>query len=652
VGEVTAALNCGLSAIDGASQRDEAPPAAEHGGDPLGGPRRKVPMRRRMQLLRYLRPHLREVGLVALSLVGASALTLAQPWPMKLLLDNVIGDRPAPGFLNRIASVLPGEGQHALLALVVAGSVLIFFVGYLVEMLSSVAVTRLGQRVSYDLGGDVFAHLQKLSIPFHARRPVGDTIARVGHDTYGVQGLLTGALIPVVHSVGMLVAMFLIMYQLSPTLTLLALLVMPLQLLAIVAFGGRMKRRSRDRLDLEGKMVTVVEQTLTSIPVVQAFTRERIETERFRRYADKTVRASVRETVTSMWFKLFAGATTAIGTAAIMYLGADAAMRGHLTAGTIVVFLAYLSGLYGPLNQIAYTASGFQVASAQADRVIEILDTPLDVHDAASARDLPIRRGHVRVEDARFGYDPREPVLRGVSIEALPGEVVAIVGPTGAGKTTLVNLIVRFFDPQSGRVTIDGHDIRHFTLRSLRGQIAMVLQDPFILPITVAQNIAYGRPDAPREEIEAAARAANAHEFIERLPQGYDSVIGERGATLSGGEKQRLSIARAFLKDAPILILDEPTSSLDARTETALLEALRRLAHGRTSFIIAHRLSTIRDADRIVVVDQGKIVEEGRHEELVAHEGLYRHLYDQQTNIARHAPVSKRFRRAVPVEGD
>jgi ABC-type multidrug transport system fused ATPase/permease subunit/GT2 family glycosyltransferase len=643
-GEVSAAWGSALLAIDGAPAPDAAP-AADLVGDPLGGPREKVSMRRRLQLLRYLRPHLRDVGMVAMSLVGASALTLAQPWPTKLLIDDVLGHKPGPGFLRDAASIFPGGHSRALLAVVVAGTIMIFLLGNLIEMVSSVAVTRLGQRVTYDLAGDVFAHLQKLSIPFHSRRPVGDTIARVGHDTFGVQGLLTGALIPTVHGVGMLGAMFVIMYQLSPSLTLLALIVMPLQLLAIVAFGRPMKRRSRERLDLEGKLVTVVEQTLTSMPVVQAFTRERLETERFRQFADRTVRAYVRETLTGMWFKLFAGIATVIGTAGIMYLGADAALKGHLTAGSIIVFLAYLAGLYGPLDQIAYTASGFQIASAQADRVIEILDTPLDVHDGPQARNISIQRGHVRVEDAWFGYDSREPVLRGVTLEALPGQLVAIVGPTGAGKTTLINLLVRFFDPQAGRVTIDGHDVRDYTLRSLRGQIAMVLQDPFILPITVAENIAYGRPEATHEEVEAAARDANAHDFIMRLPLGYDSVIGERGATLSGGEKQRLSIARAFLKDAPILILDEPTSALDARTEAALLDALRRLASGRTSFIIAHRLSTIRDADHIVVVEDGTILEQGRHDELLAGTGLYRRLYEQQMDIARHWTRTKRFER-------
>jgi ATP-binding cassette subfamily B protein/subfamily B ATP-binding cassette protein MsbA len=306
-----------------------------------------------------------------------------------------------------------------------------------------------------------------------------------------------------------------------------------------------------------------------------------------------------------------------------------------MSVGTILVFLAYLACLYEPLNSVVYTASLVQYAAAGADRVLEVLDTVPEVRDAPGAREVRFT-GHVRFEDVTFGYGA-EPVLRGVSLEARPGEVVAIVGPTGAGKTTLVNLLLRFFDPRSGRVLVDGHDLRELRVRSVREQVALVLQDPFLLPLSVAENLAYGRPEATRAEVEAAAVAANADGFIGRLPAGYDTVIGERGATLSGGEKQRLAIARALLKGAPILVLDEPTSALDARTEALLLEALERLMAGRTTFIIAHRLSTIRNADRILVLDGGRIIEQGRHEDLLKLGGLYARLYRQQMEITRHA---------------
>jgi ATP-binding cassette subfamily B protein len=300
-----------------------------------------------------------------------------------------------------------------------------------------------------------------------------------------------------------------------------------------------------------------------------------------------------------------------------------------MTVGDVLVFLAYLRSLYEPLNSLAYIASTLQGLAASSDRVFEILDTPQEVKDSPQAEDIQVF-GAVSYRDVSFAYEPNKKTLESITLEARRGETIAIVGPTGAGKSTIVSLLVRFFDPQSGSVIVDGHDLRNVKIHSLRKQVAIVLQDPFIFPITVAENIAFGRPDATREQIVGAAKAANAHEFIERLQDGYDTLIGERGSTLSGGEKQRLSTARAFLMDAPILILDEPTSALDAQSESLLLDALERLMKGRTTFIIAHRLSTIRNADKIVVVQSGRIVERGRHDELLALGGHYATLYRMQ----------------------
>ena len=380
-------------------------------------------------------------------------------------------------------------------------------------------------------------------------------------------------------------------------------------------------------------MMSIVEQSMTALPAVQAFGREEIEQGHFRRYADRTIDAHVRETIAAQCFRLAAGAATAIGTAGVIYLGGRYALDGKVTAGTIIVFLAYLVGLYRPLDSIAATASSYQVAAAQAARVADILEAEPEVRERDGAHALPTAHGHIVYEDVTFAYEPGRPVLSHVSFEARPGEIVAIVGPTGAGKSTLASLALRLFDPDAGRVLIDGHDLRDVRLRSLREQVAIVFQEPFILPLSVAENIAYGRPDAARDDIVAAARAAAADEFIERLPGGYDAVVGERGATLSGGERQRLAIARAFLKDAPILVLDEPTSALDARTEATLLDALARLSAGRTCLVIAHRLSTIRDADRIVVLDRGTIVESGPHDELLRAAGLYASLYRKQVVV-------------------
>lgn len=593
--------------------------------------------RKHWALLRYVRPHWRLLGLLLFAMGGMVALDVLRPWPMKLLVDQVLSGMPLPAALSWVRALLPdGDTREGLLIWVVLSTLVIFLGSTLLSMVHSVVSVVLGQRMTYDLGADLFRHLQRLSLLFHSRRHVGDTAARVTGDAYCVQVFVTGALLPLLQSIVSLLAMFGIMWRLEPRLTLLSLAVAPFLALTIKIFSNPMRDRGRERRDLEGRMASLVQQTLSGLPAVQAFTREDFEHARFQQYADMTVEAYRRTTSSQMWFKLFGGMITALGTAAIMWLGARLVLSGAMTIGTILVFLSYLGSLYGPLNSITHTASTWQYAASNADRVLEVLTTPPDVEDAAHAREA-VLTGSVRYEDVTFGYETLRPILRNVSFEVHPGQVVAIVGPTGAGKTTLVNLLIRFFDVWSGRVVIDGHDVRSLRVRSLRQQVAMVLQEPFIFPLTIAENIAYGRPGASRQEIIAASVAANIDAFIQHLPQGYDTLIGERGATLSGGEKQRLSIARAFLKDAPILVLDEPTSALDARTETLLLEALGQLMRGRTTFIIAHRFSTIRQADLILVLDHGQIVDQGQHEELMSRSGLYATLYRQQLDIVRHA---------------
>jgi ATP-binding cassette subfamily B protein/subfamily B ATP-binding cassette protein MsbA len=377
-----------------------------------------------------------------------------------------------------------------------------------------------------------------------------------------------------------------------------------------------------------------VEQTLSAIPVVQAFGREGHAERRFRAVNEELIRAALSTSAVQLKFKVLMGLTTTLGTAAIVWLGASHVLDGKLTVGGVLVFLSYLASLYAPLESLMYTSSTIQGAAGSARRVIEVLATQQEVKDSPAAQPLDAVRGHVALENVAFGYEQGRPVLHDVSLDVPPGQVVAIVGATGAGKTTLVSLIPRFFDAWQGRVLLDGSDVRDLQLKSLRRNVALVLQEPFLFPLTIAENIAYGRPEASREEIEVAARAANAHAFVMALPKGYDTRVGERGATLSGGERQRLSIARAFLMDAPVLILDEPTSALDAATERLLLDALHRLIEGRTTLIIAHRLSTVRNADRIVVVHEGRIVEEGTHEALLTLNGRYAHLHDVQMGPA------------------
>jgi ATP-binding cassette subfamily B protein/subfamily B ATP-binding cassette protein MsbA len=593
-------------------------------------------MKTALRLLPYVWPHWRGLAVVLATMALAIGLDVLRPWPLKILVDQVLGQEAVPDDLQQLVAILPGPGGvEGLLLWVCISTVLIFLARTLTTMASTASSVTFGQHMVYDLGADLFQHLQRLSLVFHSRQPVGDLVGRVTGDTYCVQLLISSALFPLLQALLTLVSMFLIMWRLEPTMTLLSLGVAPFLMLLIRFFGRPMKKRSRKRRELEGRLMSVVEQTLSALPVVQAFSREEREYNRFRAMAAETAAAYRRTVVADMWFKLFTGLVMAVGTAGLMWLGAHYALAGKVTVGTVLVFLTYLASLYEPLNAIVFTAPTLHYASANADRVMEILDTPPDVRDLPGARDVRLM-GHVRYEDVTFAYDAGRPVLHGISFEARPGEVVALVGPSGAGKTTAVNLLVRFFDPANGCVLVDGHDLRQLTVHSLRQQVAIVLQEPFLFPLSVAENIAYGRPEATRAQVKAAAIAASADQFIQQLPDGYDTVIGERGTTLSGGEKQRLSIARAFLKDAPILILDEPTAALDARTEAQLLEVLELLMKGRTTFIIAHRLSTIRNADCILVLDRGMIVEQGRHADLLVRGGLYAGLYGKQMGLARH----------------
>jgi ATP-binding cassette, subfamily B, bacterial len=577
-------------------------------------------IRRRLPLLAVMLTMLLQVGL-----------GLLRPWPMVFLIDFVLGDRVMPARVRQLVGLLPGS--HTPLNLIgwsVGATALIFLLGWALGLANEYAGISLGQRMTYDLAADLFTRLQQLSLRFHTSKSVGDNIRRVTADCACISTILKDALLPVLSSAVSLVLMFGVMWQINIPLTLLSLTVVPYMVWVFRRYAQPMMELSYRQQETESEIYEVVEQTFSAMPAVQAFCREPLNDQRFARINRDTLAATMTLTRVELWFKILMGLATAVGTGAILWLGARLSLSGVLSVGTIVLFLSYLGSLYEPLESMMYTISTIQAATGSARRVLEIMETEREIVDKPGAVPIASARGQVELEGVTFGYETDHPVLRGVSLQVQPGESLALVGATGAGKTTLVGLLPRFFDPWQGRVRVDGQDVRDLTLRSLRSQIAIVLQEPFLFPLTIVENIAYGRQEATMGEIEAAARDARAHEFIMELPEGYQTVIGERGATLSVGQRQRLSIARALLKNAPILILDEPTSALDAETEQLLMEALERLMAGRTTFIIAHRLSTVRRASRIVFLKDGLVAETGTHQELLARGGLYAGFHSAQ----------------------
>jgi ATP-binding cassette subfamily B protein/subfamily B ATP-binding cassette protein MsbA len=525
--------------------------------------------------------------------------------------------------------VLAGFSPPALLGVATAGLIAIYGTLGIVSVLNNFTTISIGQGMVNDLRSRLYQHLQRLSLSFHSRAAVGDLIYRVTGDTYAIQTLAMNGVFPVLAAVMLLGGMFVVMVRLDWFLTLVALAVCPLLFLAILLLNRRMTALAHAARASESAVYQLVQRGMSAIKVVQAFSKEEEEHTAFVTQSSASLRSNLRLYTLQTAFGAGTNLVLALGTAAVLWVGAQHVWSNALTIGDMVVFISYLASLYAPINSLIQTYGTVQGARASMERVTEVLDAAPTVPDGKHEFRAP-PRGHVRFADVSFGYTAERQTLHGITIEARPGEVIAIVGPTGAGKSTLVSLIPRFYDPAHGQVLIDGADVRTLKLAALRAQISMVLQPPMVFPLSIGENIAYGRPTASRTAIERAAQMAQADGFIRRLPQGYDTVIGEQGATLSEGERQRITIARALLREAPILILDEPTSSVDTGTEAAIMEAIAQVMRGRTTFVIAHRLSTVRRATQIVVLENGSIVERGTFDELLQRRGFFHQLYARQ----------------------
>ncbi len=579
-------------------------------------------------LLPYLWPYRRRLALLSLLLLAEIGLGVLQPWPLKVVIDNVLNNaaHPFPEPIRTWMGAATGGRLLAMLAIVVVGGVLLQVVNQFVSAYGTQVQVDAGQRMVYDLRAKLFEHLQALGLHHHITTNTGDAVYRIDVDAYAIENLVMSGLFPLATAFTTLLVMFAVLLTRDVTVALLSLTTVPFLYLCLRYYMRTLVNRSERVKELESKLLQQLYEVFSAIRLVKSFAREPYELKRYRTFGNEVMTARISITWQESLFSVVVGIITILGTALILVVGGSHVINGQMSVGDLTLVLAYLGAVYGPLSSIAHTTGQLQGAIAGARRVRAMLALVPETAEPADAVEPGALTGDIQFENVGFDYPDGTKVLHAISFSAKPGEMVALVGLTGAGKTTLVSLIPRFYDATQGRILVDGVDTRRYRVRSLREKISIVLQDPVLFSGTIGDNLRYGRLDATPAEVEAAARAAHAHDFITRLPRQYDTQIAEAGGGLSGGERQRLSVARAILKDAPILILDEPTSSLDAISEEIVFAALRRLRAGRTTIVIAHRLSTVRDADRILVLDGGQIAAQGTHNELLASSQLYRRM--------------------------
>jgi subfamily B ATP-binding cassette protein MsbA len=581
-------------------------------------------------LARILRPHWKTLVLAFLAVIGETAGDVLEPWPIKIVVDNVLQGRRFTGPLGEAVRMLFGQNTSALLAFALTAVLTIAIVGGISSYIEKYLTTTVSQWVAHDLRMLLYQRIQRLSLAEHGKSRAGDLITRVTKDIDAVQDFIDTALLGIVVSVLTLVGMLGVMLYMNWRFTLVGLSVAPVLFVVVYFYSRKIKDASRTVKKKESELLSGVAEVFTSIQTVQAFAREEYEDRRFDTESRDNVHAGLQARSVKAKLSPMVDIIVASGTCLVLAYG----VKLGLSAGVLILFLMYLKNTYKPIKDLSKMTNTLSKASVSYERIQEVLGTESAIRDMPGAHEAPPLKGALELDHVTFGYDVDVHVLKDVSLRIEPGQVAAIVGPSGMGKSTIASLVPRFFDPIAGAVKIDGHDIRQFTLKSLRDQISFVLQDSLLFSGTIWENISYGRPDAEPEETIRAAQLANAHDFIMNLPHGYGTVVGERGATLSGGQRRRIAIARAIVRNTPILILDEPTTGLDAASEHAVVEALEYLMKGRTSVVIAHHLDTVQRADVIFVVKDAAIVERGTHESLLASGGVYRELFDLQNKHA------------------
>jgi len=597
--------------------------------------------RKKLSIGSLLRPHIGALLLGFLAIAGESAANLLQPWPLKIVLDDVLRSHNSHAWTMKIVQRIVGTDAIAVLKFACAAVLAIAVLDAICTYAEKYLTTSVAQWISYDLRLTIYAHIQKLSLAFHDNKRTGDLISRVTDDIEAIQSFIMNGLLGVLINAMTLVGMIAVMFWLNWKFTLIALSVVPILFVVVYSYTRRIKEAAREVRKKEGEITSVVQEVLSSIRVVKAFAREDYEVRRLEQDSLEAVDIAMRARTLKAKLTPLVGIVVAVGTGLVLWFGARLVMSGSLTAGSLVVFILYLGKMYKPMQEISKMTDTYSKAAVGYERLQEVLETELEIKDLPKAKRAPKFRGEIEFEQVSFSYNPDSQTLKDVSFKIETGHVSALVGPTGAGKTSIISLLARFYDPEKGVIKIDGTDIKTFQQKSLRQQMSFVLQDTVLFHAPVWQNIAYGKPGSSRSEIIKAAEMANAAEFIERLPERYDTIIGERGMTLSGGQRQRIAIARAVIRNTPILLLDEPTSGLDSASEKLVFEALDRLMQGRTVVVIAHRLSTIQRADVIFVVDNGEIVERGKHEELMTLNGVYAELHNLQFKPEESAEVSR-----------